>query len=422
MMARRAPCIVGIAGLLCGLIHTARADPQATPPPPADDELPQFAVAGPAGFGVVSADGASMLATHWLLQSDFRTFFNHIPTRDRDTFALRFAGLRLDAVLDRDYRAQLFVNFADNRATLIETWIEARLARWARLRIGTFQFPISEERLTPGTALPFISTSVAALLLPARDTGIQLLGTVRDVLSYNLALVNGTWAAGPSGSDADSDKDLVARVFVRPWRRTAITSLRTLGLGLGASIGEHTGAADNPRLVSLATYGGQVFFAYKSPAAASGRIARVVPHLTWGVGPFAVYADAVWTREQVSGIAVGARALSAVATVVLTGEDAAPLSFILPRRPFDAAAGHPGAIALVIGAGDVAIGRAAFPALADPTVAMRGMTVFGVGLNWFLSRGVAVLTSYGHQTFRAADGGRARRAEDTLVARLQLVL
>jgi hypothetical protein len=263
---------------------------------------------------------------------------------------------------------------------------------------------------------------VAALLLPARDTGVQLLGTIDDVLSYNLALVNGTWAGGPGGSDGDSDKDLVARVFVRPWLGTAIAPLRKLGVGLGASVGDHTGAPDNARLPALSTYGGQVFFAYKAPAAAAGRVVRIAPHLTWAAGPFAIYADAVWTRERVVDTDVPARALSAVATFLLTGEDAAPLAFVTPRHAFDPAAGHPGAIALVLGVGDVAIGRAAFPVLADPMLAMRGMNVVGGGVNWFLSRGVALLVSYGHQVFRAAAGGRDRRDEDTLVARFQLVL
>ena len=125
---------ITIAVLIGGLSSSARADeplpappaqpPLATPPQPAlaspqqrapalaqpspaplaatsDDQLPQFAVAGPAGFGVVSADGASMLATHWLLQSDYRAFLDRDPpTPDRGTFALRFAGLRLDAIPD----------------------------------------------------------------------------------------------------------------------------------------------------------------------------------------------------------------------------------------------------------------------------------------------------------------------------------
>ena len=396
--------------------------PTAAPPPRSDDELPQFAVAGPAGFGLVSKDGGSMLVTHWLLQSDYRRFLDRAPTPDRGTFALRFAGMRLDAILEHNYRAQLFANFADNRVTVIETWIEARLARWARLRVGTFQFPISEERLTPGTALPFVGTSVAALLLPARDTGVELLGGVGDLVSYNLAVVNGSWAAGPGGSDGDSSKDIVARVFVRPFAHTGLAALRQLGVGLGASTGQHHGTPAAPQLPSFSTYGGQVFFAYRPPAVADGRVDRLVPHLTWGAGPLALYADAVWTRDRVNDTDVASRAVSAVATLVLTGEDAAPLSFVIPRHPFDPAAGHPGAIALVAGAGDLAVGQAAFPTLADPAQAMRRMTVYGAGLNWFLSRGVAVLTSYGHQIFRAADGGVARPDEDTFVARFQLVL
>lgn len=383
-----------------------------------DDELPQFAVAGPNGFSVASADGASRLAIHGLVQTDFRSFLGPSPTPDRDTFSLRFAGLRLDAVLERDYHALLFVNLAGDRVTLIEGWVEAYLTRWARLRVGTFPVPLSEERLTPATALPFVSTSVAALLLPARDTGVQVLGNLGPALAYNLAVVNGTWAGGPGGADGDSSKDLIARVFVHPLARAA----PKLGVGLGASIGDHTGSPEAPRLPALVSYGGQVVFAYRAPAAAAGRVRRVVPHLTWGAGPFAIYADAVWTRERVADRDVPSRALSAVATLVLTGEDAAPLAFVTPRRSFDLAAGQPGAIALVAGAGDVAIGGAAFPAVADPATAMRGMTVVGAGVNWFLSRGVAVLTSYGHQVFRAAPGGTARRDEDTVIARLQLVL
>jgi len=87
------------------------------------DEVP-FAVAGPEGFGISSADGASRVITHWLLQSDFRSFVGaDKPTADRETFVLRFAGLRLDAMLERNFRALLFANFAQNQVTLLEGWI-----------------------------------------------------------------------------------------------------------------------------------------------------------------------------------------------------------------------------------------------------------------------------------------------------------
>jgi len=408
----------------------AAAEPAAPALPPAvpaavpaavDDELPQFAVAGPAGFGLVSADRRSMLATHWLLETDFQSFLDRHPPAPRDSFVLRFAGLRLDAIVQRDFRAQLFVNLADNRVTVLEGWIEARLARWARLRAGAFQFPITQERLTPGTALPFVSTSLAAMLLPARDTGVQLLGEL-GALAYNLAIVNGASAGGAASSDGDAAKDVVARLFVRPFTAADIPVLARLGVGIGASTGTHTGTALNPQLPVLASYGGQVYFGYRPMIAASGRVDRLAPHLTWSHGPIAAYADAVWTREHVAGTTVTAHAESAIATVVLTGEDAEPLAFVAPARPFDPAAGQLGAIALVLGAGALDLAGAAFPALADPTTAMRGIRVLGAGVNWYLSRGVALLTSYGHQAFRAAPGGSRRGDEDTLIVRFELVL
>jgi hypothetical protein len=401
------------------LAAVAGAAPVSTP----DDELPRFAVAGPAGFGLVSADGRSMLVTHWILETDFQSFLDaDSPAPARDSFALRFAGARLDAILDRDFHAQLFVNFADNRVIVLEGWIEARLARWARLRAGTFPFPITEERVTPAIALPFVSTSVTAMLLPARDTGLELLGQLGDVATYQLALVNGTFTGGPGTSDGDGAKDVVARVFVRPLATAGIEPLRKLGIGVGASVGRHTGTPASPQLPSLVSYGGQVYFSYRPMLAASGRVERIAPHLTWGAGPLALYADAVWTREHVAGTTVDARAASLIASLVVTGEDAEPLGFVIPAHPFDPASGQIGAIALVAGAGDLALDRAAFPALADPAIAMRHFRAIGGGINWYLSRGVAVLASYGHQTFRAAAGGTARRDEDTLIARLQLVL
>jgi hypothetical protein len=382
---------------------------------PADEEeLPDFAVAGPAGFGVVSSDGTSMLAVHWLIEADFRSFLSDPPEADRDTFVTRFAGLRLDAILARNFHAQLFANFAENRLTVLEAWIEARLAPWARLRAGKFQFPITEERLTPGTSLPFVSTSPASLLLPARDTGVELLGTVGP-LSYNLALVNGAFAGGAGESDGDSDKDVVARVFLRPFAASGLGPLEKLGLGVGASYGEHIGTATSPQLPSLATYGGQVFFAYAKTSIAGGPVARLAPHFTWGWGPLALYADAVFTRDRVSGTDVDSRALSAIGTLVLTGEPAAPLAFVVPAHRY-------GAVAVVFGAGAVTVGLEAFPALADPSVAMHEMRVVGGGLNWYAARGVAVLTSYGHQVFTAAPGGTDRATEDTFIARLELLL
>ncbi len=63
-------------------------------------------------------------------------------------------------------------------------------------------------------------------------------------------------------------------------------------------------------------------------------------------------------------------AWSVIPTVVLTGEKAAPLSFILPAHPLDLGKGHLGTVELVGGFGHLHVSSSAFPAVANPITAM----------------------------------------------------
>ena len=393
------------------------------------DDLPQFALAGPKGFGFTSQDGSFNLILHWLLQTDFRDFVHSVPTPDRDTFIVHFAGFRLDAIFYRKVHAQMFVNFSESRVTLLDAFTDAELASWLRIRVGKFPYPITEERLTPGTNLPFVSTAVASILLPSRDTGVQVLGSFANGrVAYNLAVTNGAVAGALTDGDFDSNKDLVARIYARPFLTTRLGILQQLGIGVGASTGVHQGTLDNPQTPVFLTYGGQPFFAYRRDRAsgdvaiASGRVQRLAPHATWSWGPVAAYADAVWTRERVNDIDVNMNSWSVIPTIVLTGEKAAPLSFIVPAHPFDLSKGHLGTIELVGGFGNLSVGSSAFPAVANPETAMQRFRVYGAGLNWFPLSGVAILISYGHQVFTAANGAADRPNEDTLIVRAQVVL
>src|ERR1700687_1859718 len=100
-------------------IGAAAESPAAVNPP---NDLPQFALAGPQGFGIVSQDRSFSLILHWLLQTDYRDFLAEKPTPDRDTFIVRFAGLRLDAIAYKRLRPQLFINFAESRVTLLDAF------------------------------------------------------------------------------------------------------------------------------------------------------------------------------------------------------------------------------------------------------------------------------------------------------------
>jgi phosphate-selective porin OprO/OprP len=418
-----------LASLLitAGAAAPARADEGK---PAADEANPiAFAVAGPKGFGFRSADDRFRLFVHGLIQADFSTFLGEKPQPVRDTFALRAAGLQLDAALGSVFRGQIFANLAGSTPLVTDAWIEAEIAPWLRLRAGKFPYPISEERLTPAIALPFVGTSFATTLLPARDVGVMIHGDLgRGLLRYNLALGNGATSGAPADLDADSEKDVVARVFARPFQSTSIAPLRRLGIGVGASYGVHTGNTASPQLPVLRTYGGQVYFQYRNDmtptgtAIANGPVTRFVPHLVWSFGPVGAYADVVVARERVDATSVTTLGWSVIPSVALTGEDASPLGFILPKRPFDLSKGHVGTVLVVGGVGSIHVSSSAFSGAADPGVAMERATVYGAGLNWYPYSGIAALASFGHTRFSAWGRAAARAPENTLIVRLQMVL
>ena len=240
MRLRRFLAIVGSVLLRAASAHgeeppaapsTSDAGPPAAPAPAIDSK--PSAIAGPTGFGVKSEDGAFTLYFHWLLQTDYQTFLADKPpgVAARDAFLVRFAGMQMDATIHDRFHSQIFIDFSQSKVTLYDAWVEALIAPELRVRVGKFQFPISEERLTPGIALPFVSTSLASVLLPSRDTGVQVYGNVGDgVLHYNVALTNGAYAGTLSETDVDSEKDGVARAFVRPFVHTSAAPIRKLGV------------------------------------------------------------------------------------------------------------------------------------------------------------------------------------------------
>lgn len=391
---------------------TARAEP------------PAFSV-GKKGLGFESADGESSLYTHWLVAADFQTFLGDKPpgVTVRDAFVVRSAGLQLDAVVHRYVHSQLFVDFSQGRATLFDAWVQAELSPALNLRAGKFLFPISEERLTSPINLPFVSTSFASVLVPSRDIGVQAFGKLGDgLVAYNVALTDGATAGSLVDGETDSHKDVVGRIFVRPFKRSSIAPLQQLGIGIGASTGLRRGTMTAPSLPILRTYGGQTFFSYRGESVADGRVTRVVPHATWAWGPVAMYGDYVRVEEHATNAAVRAVAWSVIPSVVLTGERAAPLAFIIPAHPLDLRKGHIGTVLLTAGLGSIRIGGDAFDTAADPTTAMRKATVLGGGVKWYPYTGIAVLADYGLMWFDAAGDRPARPSEHTVITRVEMAL
>ena len=426
------------AGAATATAHSGSlaSDPQEASPNVGLFRLPAHrggadALAGPEGFGFLSKDNDFGLMIHWVLQADVQGQLGTLPAgADRSSFLVRFAGVALAARFYERIRSELLVNFAGGSSALSEAWVDVEVTRWLHLKAGLFHYPISLERSTTGIFFPLVSASLPSALLASGDIGAQAWGRIDDgLVEYNLALVNGATAGNASAAlDADSGKDVVARLFVQPFLETGWAKLRYLGLGIGASDGVHRGTLTTPELPRLASWGGVTYLAYKNDgtvpgtALATGASARLVPQLTWHAGPVSAYGEYVRGWDEVSGSRVTYEALGGVVAFVPTGEDSVPLHYVIPAHNFAPSRGEGGAVELVVSGGflDVDAGGAS-PQL-PPGSGSRRVESFAGGVNWYPNLGIRVMVDLQHSTFAPLAATASVPDETVLIGRFQVVL
>lgn len=112
------------------------------------------------------------------------------------------------------------------------------------MKVGKFKTPVGLEVLVSDPATPFIERSMLSNLLPNRDLGVQLGGDLMGGrLNYALGIFNGVAdGANSTNTDFDEDKDVAARVMVRPFKHVAHSPLAGFSLGLGGSQGRQKSA------------------------------------------------------------------------------------------------------------------------------------------------------------------------------------
>jgi phosphate-selective porin OprO/OprP len=385
--------------------------------------------AGADGFGLRSADGAFVLRLRGGVQYDGRFFAEDTADAAINTFQLRRARADLQGTMYSLYDFRLYMDFAGSQVELLDAYLDARFTPALRVRAGKFKVPMGLERLqTPWNVL-FPERGFPTALVPNRDVGIQLHGTLGgSLLEYQAGVFNGTLDGGNQDLDASDSKDVVGRVFVQPFSRTR-GPLRGLGIGVAASTGTQEGSAAAPLLPSFRTPGREIFARYRTDgtapntALADGRRTRLAPQGYWYAGPVGVLAEYTISRQEYRRAEeteeLENRAWMVEAAFALTGETES-FRGITPARPADPARGEWGAVELVARAHSLQLDEDAFPLFADPARSQQGATAYGAGVNWYLNRAVRFLLAWERTTFDAAADAIERPAENTLIGRVQV--
>jgi len=381
---------------------------------------------GANGFSAVSADKDYSFRLHGLVQLDSRTFFKDNAYSDgNDGFLLRRARPIFETTVFRNIDGVVVPEFGGSSVQLYDAYLNYRLSSGLQLRAGKFKGPVGLENLQTDAAASFNERSLVSDFIPMRNTGVELHGD----------LDHGTiqWAGGVFNGDGDSrlagnspysdDLEYAGRLFLQPFAATDATYVKGVGFGIGASYSEvssNSSALPSTTGGTLPGYvspGQQQFFAYNPTfgnVVGNGSHWRISPQGYYYVGPFGVLTEYIITEQDVLNTGTLRRAhldhsaWQVSGQWVLTGE---PASFegIKPARPFSPLSGGWGAWQLVARYSELDLDDQTFKGFSDSLTSARGAQSWSVGLNWWLTQNVRVLTSFSATTF---EGGGKMNVND----------
>jgi phosphate-selective porin OprO and OprP len=385
---------------------------------------------GKDGFSIQAPDRKFQLRLRGYAQFDSR-LAGRPDNLTSDTFGLRRVRLNFEGTVGEKIDFRIMPDFAGGTFTLFDAYANLKYRSGAMVQVGKFKPPVGLERLQSATATSFIERGFPTLFVPSRDIGVQLHGEFFEgKLAYQTGFFNGVRDGGNvenADRDTDDSKDFAARIFAHPFADSAVDALRGLGLGVSFTTGRTEQAVPsygNPGIGQVA------FFTYRAASgttpgvAADGDRTRVSPQGYWYWGPFGALAEYVRAQQNVErarndDLRATHEAWQLSLSYVLTGENAS-FRGVVPRSEFGTGDGW-GALELAARVQGISFDDDVFPLFANPDTSIERALGFTAGINWYLNRYVKVALNYDHVDY---DGGRVgrrdRRADDQILARLQL--
>ena len=388
-------------------------------------------VRGQDAFILRSENGANSLRLRGLVQVDSVFFHGDALLPGTDTTLVRRARPIVEATVGRIFDFRLTPDFGQGKTVLFDAYVEARFHPLLRVRAGKFRPPVGLERLQSAADTTFITRAAPTLLVPNRDVGVQVHGTVGDdVLTWAIMGSNGTPDGGSVDADTNDGKDLSARVFAHPFRGHGPPALEGLGVGIAGTRGSALGTAPSPGTPVFRSPGDLTFFSLRSDgseagsAVVDGRRTRWVPQAYWYAGRFGAMAEYVSSTFDVRLATQTARLTNRawqVACTVLLTDDRASYRGMAPKRPFEIGASGKGAVALAVRYSRLDVDDLSFPVFADPARSARRGIESAIGVSWWMTGNVRVMLNYDRTAFDGgAPGGGDRETETVVLTRFQI--
>jgi phosphate-selective porin OprO/OprP len=356
------------------------------------------------------------------------------------------------------YDFRFMPDFGNGRAIVQDAYINARFKPWFALQAGKFKGPVGLERLQPDPYNRFMELGFPSALVPNRDLGVQVSGSVlKGALSFAAGFFDGvadgasTDANASPDVDNDGKRDWEGRVFALPFVNSDNYALRGFGVGIGGSYVNSTGVATSAAtavtttslLPGYRTPGQQLLFSYRGDTASTATIneatiadgvrRRLSPQMYYYYGPVGLigeYAEvSQQLRRQIDATTIRRgtvehKAWQFSASWFLTGEEAAYASYT-PRSSFLPGKPGTGAWELVARFQSIDFDAAAFAggndSFASPTTAVSAAKAIGMGVNWYLNQNFKLQFNYEVSQFTGGATSGDRPDEQAALTRFSLV-
>jgi phosphate-selective porin OprO/OprP len=417
--------IAFVAGRSPALSQDSPSIPDTSATPTPTPTRPPFVAGYKSGFTLASETGDFQLKVTGYTQADGRFTLSDSEGNVTDQFLVRRVRPILTGTVAQYFDFYLMPDFGNGTVVLQDAYIDVHFTPLLRFRAGKLKSPFGLERLQSGQSLLFVERALPNNLVPNRDVGLQVWGELgKGTITYQAAVLDGVTDGGSLDADTNDAKELVARVFVQPWKTKYTSPLKGLGLGLAGSHGQAVGALRGYSSVSQVSV-----FSYATTVTASGDRARLSPQAWLYLGPVGFLGEYVQARHDVQNVVTGQAtttaslknsAWSVTGSWLITGEEATYAN-VKPKSFFVPSAGKWGALQLVARINQLKIDPATFDqGYADAARSVRKATAFAVGVNWIWNNNLKYVLDYEQTRLKGGATGGDRAEEKSIETRLQL--
>ena len=375
--------------------------------------------AGKDGFSLSSADKDFQLRFNGYLQAD-SVFFAGDSSPAVDSFRIGRARPVFQGTIYKYFDFRIMPDFGGGQAVLQDLHLDLTYLPAAKLRFGKFKSPMGLEVLQGDTDLTFIYRAFPSILAPGRDVGAQVYGDVHGgVVSYAVAILNGVQDGTSSDVDTNDGKDLVARVFVQPFKDSSQGLLKGLGIGLGGSSGNQHGT-----LASYKTSGQAVFFTFASGVTSDGYRYRYSPQAYYYAGQLGILAEYVASSQEVRKsdnlLRIQNHAWQVASSYAIGGKPS--YRAVSPKRTFNPKQKEWGALEFAGRYSRMTLDEDAFSGgFADLNKSAKEAHEFTLGVNWYMAKMIKFVVNYEQISFKGGSAQQGNRpTEHAILSRFQI--